>query len=326
VERLKCAFMMMDCDGSEIVTRTEMVSFLHTIANRPVNRVEVESMADLLMAEVDTNCSGQVTFQEFMAWPGKDVVLQSIQEYHTRILNEYQAAATEVTPATPPPVVERSPPSARRRQPLDPAGTSKAAPTTSSAGRHVLPGDLNGEGVMSKDEMDLFFKKQYDNASRELSPRNTERRTPTKAYTNSQRKKNLESLEDFEAAVAQKSFFYIQGHSESFLKDTSGELKWTAEKGSAVLWSFSKSAGGKYNITSVGGRQVEDPPGGTVKAVRMKDAEGQFGNWVVSVGDGELAGRFAFQSHSGLFLEECEAKTGMHATAGKNQHFVLLRV
>jgi len=63
-----------------------------------------------------------------------------------------------------------------------------------------------------------------------------------------------------------------------------------------------------------------------VKAVRMKDAEGQFGNWVVSVGDGELAGRFAFQSHSGLFLEECEAKTGMHATAGKNQHFVLLRV
>ena len=44
------------------------------------------------MNEADVNRSGLVTFPEFMAWPGKQHILNSIDAYHTRVLQRFRQA------------------------------------------------------------------------------------------------------------------------------------------------------------------------------------------------------------------------------------------
>ena len=91
-ERLECAFMMMDANGSGRVSRDEVTKFLWFIAPRPVSEYEVVSLASRVMNEADVNRSGLVTFPEFMAWPGKEHILNSIDAYHTRVLERFNGA------------------------------------------------------------------------------------------------------------------------------------------------------------------------------------------------------------------------------------------
>ena len=53
-ERLECAFMMMDTNGSGRVSRDEVSTFLHTIAARPTNQYDVELLASQIMKQVLT--------------------------------------------------------------------------------------------------------------------------------------------------------------------------------------------------------------------------------------------------------------------------------
>ena len=53
-DRLECAFMMMDTNGSGRVSRDEVSTFLHTIAARPTNQYDVELLASQIMKQVLT--------------------------------------------------------------------------------------------------------------------------------------------------------------------------------------------------------------------------------------------------------------------------------
>ena len=87
--RLECAFMLLDANGSGMVSLDEVTLFLSTVAPRPANHHEASTLASKVMQEADTNYSGLISFEEFMAWPGKQTVLDSIDEYHIRVLSRF---------------------------------------------------------------------------------------------------------------------------------------------------------------------------------------------------------------------------------------------
>jgi len=88
-ERLECAFMMIDENGSGRVSKEEIEVFLRSIAPRSVSRYEIDSLTATIMREVDTDRSGLITFREFILWPGKQAILDWIDAYHSRVLSRW---------------------------------------------------------------------------------------------------------------------------------------------------------------------------------------------------------------------------------------------
>ena len=101
-ERMECAFAMMDNNGSGRVSRDEVEVFLRTIAPHSVTKYELESLAVQVMRECDTNRSGLVTFREFMVWPGKQAVLDWIDDYYKRVLARFGPASVSGVSSSPP--------------------------------------------------------------------------------------------------------------------------------------------------------------------------------------------------------------------------------
>ena len=88
-QRLECAFLMMDDNGSGRVSQREVEVFLKAIAPRSVGAAEIRALSTQIMREVDTDRSGLITYREFMMWPGKTAVLSWLDAYHERVLSRY---------------------------------------------------------------------------------------------------------------------------------------------------------------------------------------------------------------------------------------------
>jgi Ca2+-binding EF-hand superfamily protein len=96
-EKLECAFSMMDANGTGRVSREELEVFLKAIAPKTVSRPEISNTTSVIMDQADTNRSGLITWDEFMAWNGKASVLAWLDQYYDMILSRYSAYGTQTS-------------------------------------------------------------------------------------------------------------------------------------------------------------------------------------------------------------------------------------
>ena len=96
-ERLKNAFTMLDANESGGISREEVEMFLRTVSPASASRQTVRSLAAGIISDADANKGGTVSFSEFMAWPGKQSVLDWIDEYHERVLTRYGYGAKGIS-------------------------------------------------------------------------------------------------------------------------------------------------------------------------------------------------------------------------------------
>ena len=94
-ERLKCAFMMMDSNGTGRVSKDELARLLRYISPRSVSTSVVDELANNIMREVAPARAGLMTYREFLRWPGKDEVLNWIGTFQNAVLVKAGAFSTQ---------------------------------------------------------------------------------------------------------------------------------------------------------------------------------------------------------------------------------------
>jgi len=89
-DRLQCMFTIMDTNGSGHVSREELATFLHFLWPPGVDSMHdcrITLRCSRIMLEADQNQSGLITFDEYMAWNGKELELKMMDARLSAILS-----------------------------------------------------------------------------------------------------------------------------------------------------------------------------------------------------------------------------------------------
>jgi len=91
-QRLRAMFTLMDANGSGRISREELESFLHFLwppSADSMHDCRITLRTSRIMLEADQNRSGLITFDEYMAWPGKDLELKMMDARLISILSNF---------------------------------------------------------------------------------------------------------------------------------------------------------------------------------------------------------------------------------------------
>jgi len=88
--RLRCAFDLIDSNGSGKVSPAELEAFLRPIAPKSMSKHRLGALVTQIIKEADTNETGLVDAGEFLEWPRKGLVLEWIDAYNATILARYR--------------------------------------------------------------------------------------------------------------------------------------------------------------------------------------------------------------------------------------------